>query len=105
MSRRSLLGVFALLGLLAPARADDPVAKAVDDLVRKQGITPDGPGVAILVSQPRRIQFQKGYGLARLKDRTPITPQTLFELASLTKPFTAIAILRLHERGKLSVDD
>jgi CubicO group peptidase (beta-lactamase class C family) len=55
--------------------------------------------------QPGKPVFKKGYGLARLRDKTPITPQTLFELASVSKTFTATATLMLQERGKLSLHD
>src|SRR5262249_52324898 len=51
------------------------------------------------------LLFKKGYGLANLKAKTPITPDTMFELASVSKSFTATAVLMLHDRGKLSVDD
>ncbi len=78
---------------------------AVDAAVRRAGITPDGPGVAVLVVEKGRVVFRKGYGLANLKTRAPITPQTTFELASLSKPFTALAVLILHDRGKLAFDD
>jgi CubicO group peptidase (beta-lactamase class C family) len=111
MARSWLVSVALSVLLLAAARghaqspADAPLAKAIDELVRKRGIGADGPGVAILVHQPNRIDFTKGYGLANLRDRTAITPQTMFELASLTKPITATAILILHDRGKLSIDD
>jgi CubicO group peptidase (beta-lactamase class C family) len=79
--------------------------RAVDRLVREAGIDAGEPGVAILVAQPGRPAFKKGYGLATLEDKKPITPATLFELASLTKPFTATAVLMLVERKKLSLDD
>ena len=97
------LGVF--LGGPSPARPEPPLAAAVDDLARNNGFTADGPGVAVLVIQSGKVLFQKGYGLANLKERTPVTPRTLFELASLSKSFTATAVLILHDRGKLTLDD
>ena len=87
------------------AAADASLAQRVDRLVKKYGITADGPGVAILIVQPGQPVFKKGYGLARVRDKSPITPQTLFELASVSKTFTATATLMLEERGKLSVHD
>lgn len=81
------------------------LARAVDRLVKKRGFTDDGPGVAILIVEPGKPVFKKGYGLARLRDKTEITPLTLFELASVSKTFTATATLILQEQGKLSIDD
>lgn len=78
---------------------------AIDELVAKNGIRPNGPGVAIFVRQPGHVHFMKGYGLANLKTRVAVTPQTRFYLASLSKSFTATAILILHERGRLSIHD
>jgi CubicO group peptidase (beta-lactamase class C family) len=95
----------ALVVLPGPARPQDSLEASIDDLVRKSGFTDDGPGVAVLVRQPGKVQFAKGYGLANLQDRTPVTPRTLFELASVSKTFTTTAVLILYERGRLSLDD
>lgn len=88
-----------------PPSAESPLLTAIDNLVKKTGFDADGPGVALLIHQPGRIDFKKGYGLAHLRDKTAITPKTMFELASASKPFTATAVLILHDRGKLSIDD
>ena len=95
----------AALLLLNNAVADDQLTEAIDRLAASEGITDDGPGVAVLVFQPGKINFRKGYGLADLKSEAPITTRTMFELASISKQFTATAILILHERGALSVDE
>ncbi|HEX5708263.1 MAG TPA: serine hydrolase [Pyrinomonadaceae bacterium] len=63
------------------------------------------PGVAVLVVRDGQVVHSKGYGLARLDAKEPVTPQTAFDLASLAKPFTATAVMMLAERGKLSYDD
>ena len=60
---------------------------------------------AILLARDGKVLLSKGYGMANLEDETPNTPQTKFRLGSLTKQFTAAAILLLQERGKLSVQD
>jgi CubicO group peptidase (beta-lactamase class C family) len=49
--------------------------------------------------------YEQGYGLADVESRKPVTAQTVFKIASLTKSFTAAAILRLSEEGKLRLDD
>jgi CubicO group peptidase (beta-lactamase class C family) len=59
----------------------------------------------VLVARDGRILLEKGYGLARVEERVPATPQTKFRIGSITKQFTAAAILKLQEEGRLSVND
>lgn len=63
------------------------------------------PGASVVVVRDDKVVFQKGYGGANLEERVAATPQTHYRLASVTKQFTAAAILTLAERGKLSLDD
>jgi CubicO group peptidase (beta-lactamase class C family) len=65
----------------------------------------DGPGAAVLVALHGRPLLMKGYGLADLETGRAVTPATSFRLASLTKQFTATAILLLRQEGLLSLDD
>lgn len=65
----------------------------------------DGPGAAVLVVADGKVVHQKGYGLANLSTRAPITPGTTFDLASVSKQFTAMAIMILAERGQLKYSD
>lgn len=65
----------------------------------------DGPGGVVLVLRKGEPVYQKARGLADLKAGTPLEPGSVFDLASLSKPFTALAILILEERGKLSLED
>ncbi len=60
---------------------------------------------AVLVAKDGKILLQKGYGYANRAQQVANTERTLFEIASATKPFTAAAILKLEEQGKLSTDD
>lgn len=64
-----------------------------------------GPGVAIAVIRNGTVELRKGYGLANLEYRTPITPATVFNIASVSKQFTAFAIHLLVRDGRLSLDD
>lgn len=59
----------------------------------------------ILVARNGKIVFNKGYGFANYEHAVPVKPQTKFYIASITKSFTAAAILLLQERGKLTVND
>src|SRR5712671_4473271 len=60
---------------------------------------------SVLVARDGKILFEKGYGLANAEWNIPNTPQTKFRLGSITKQFTATAILQLAEQGKLAVAD
>ena len=63
------------------------------------------PGFAVLVSREGKVLFNKAYGLADVKGKMANTPNTTFRIGSVSKQFTAAAILRLQERGELSVED
>jgi CubicO group peptidase (beta-lactamase class C family) len=77
----------------------------LDAIVARSGIKGDTPGVGVLVIDHGKVLLEKCYGLARLRDKRPITPETTFELASCSKQFTGAAILHLQEQGRLSIDD
>jgi CubicO group peptidase (beta-lactamase class C family) len=108
MVRQPVLGVLTLalvLGGGLPCLADDPKGEQIDALVRDAGFTDDGPGVAVSVQKAGKVLFQKGYGLANVEKGVKITPDTTFELASVSKQFAGMAVLILVERGKVSFDD
>jgi CubicO group peptidase (beta-lactamase class C family) len=67
--------------------------------------SPGSPGCALGVYRDGRIIYSKGYGLANIEGNVPITPQTVFDVASISKQFTAASILLLEEQGKLRLDD
>jgi CubicO group peptidase (beta-lactamase class C family) len=66
---------------------------------------PDVPGAAVSVVMDGKPLLVKGYGCADLERSRPITPQTLFNAASLAKQFTAAAVLMLEAEGKISLQD
>ncbi len=66
---------------------------------------PESPGAAVAVLKEGMVVFRKGYGSAQLEYKIPITPSTIFHVASVSKQFTAMAITLLEAQGKLSVDD
>lgn len=66
---------------------------------------PGAPGAAVVVARGDSIVFACGYGLADVEHGVPVTSQTAFRLASVTKQFTAAAILTLVDVGKVGLDD
>ncbi len=89
------------------SRAADggPLTEAFVDSLFADFNTPAAPGAAVLVAMDGRILVSKGYGLADLDARTPVTPHTNFRLASVTKQFTAMATMLLVQDGKLRLDE
>ncbi|MCG8322714.1 MAG: serine hydrolase [Cytophagales bacterium] len=63
------------------------------------------PGAAIAVVKDGSIIYKKGYGSANLEYNIPVTPSTIFHIASVSKQFTAFSILLLEKEGKLSLED
>ncbi|GAB3311597.1 serine hydrolase domain-containing protein [Luteimonas notoginsengisoli] len=76
---------------------------SVDALMRDY--TGDVPGAAVLVLREGQPLLRRGYGLADMDAGIPVTPATNFRLASVSKQFTAAAIVLLAQDGKLSLDD
>jgi CubicO group peptidase (beta-lactamase class C family) len=62
-------------------------------------------GAAIAVAQHGEVIYQKGFGVRNQRTQEPVTPETIFGVASITKSFTAMAIMQLEDEGKLSVTD
>src|SRR5882672_1730637 len=66
---------------------------------------PNAPGASVMVIHNGKPVFAKGYGLANLDTKTPCTTNTNFRLASVTKQFTAMAVMILAERKQLSLGE
>jgi CubicO group peptidase (beta-lactamase class C family) len=103
-SRILLLGVLIFCTLSSAARAADAREDQIDKLVL-QTVKPDGPGCAILVVDAGKIVFRRAYGIADMETGRPITTATAFNIASVTKQFTAACIALLAEQGAISLDD
>jgi CubicO group peptidase (beta-lactamase class C family) len=83
---------------------DNDALSEIDALLQA-AYQPNEPGAAIIAVCQGQPVFRKGYGLANLEHGIPITPDTVFRLASITKQFTAVATLMLVEQGLLALDD
>lgn len=77
----------------------------IDEIFKLWQDNQPGAGGQLLVLHKGEPIFEKCYGYANIETMTPITPDSVFHLASISKPFTAMAILMLHEQGKLNVFD
>src|SRR5215211_3067497 len=78
--------------------------QTIDNLVQ-ESYKPNEPGAAVIVVTDGEVIFRKGQGMANLELDVRIEPDMVFRLGSITKQFTAVAILMLAEQGKLDLDD
>jgi CubicO group peptidase (beta-lactamase class C family) len=108
--RTAFSGVTALLFLLTTANegyattSDEKSAAAVDEVF--SDLTKSGsPGCALGVYRDGKMIYARGYGLANIEENVAITPQSVFDIGSTSKQFTAASILLLEKQGKLAVND
>ena len=108
-SRFGLISVVLVLsfGTITSAQGDlSPEMRARIDKVANDALTQSGvPSASIAVVKDGKIVYLNAYGQARLEPRTPATSQMRYSIGSISKQFTAAAILLLQEQGKLSLDD
>ena len=115
---RSMMGVFTVLVLLSVSvpeycAAERPLANpeveaavAVFDAWLEHRVAREElPGASVGLVYDQDLFWAKGYGYADLEKKTPATPSTAYRIASLTKLFTATAVLQLRDAGKLRLDD
>ncbi|HEY4275362.1 MAG TPA: serine hydrolase domain-containing protein [Rhizomicrobium sp.] len=96
--------LFLVLPGAAVAQSDSDLAAKADALIAPIAKADRFSG-AVLVARGGKPVFRKAYGLANREWNVPNDPETKFRIGSITKQFTAMAILQLQEAGKLSVDD
>src|SRR6266481_736279 len=99
-----VLLLLSAAGAAYGAASDEKSAAAVDE-VFSDFTTPGSPGCALAVYRDGKIIYAKGYGLANIEENVAITPQSVFDIGSTSKQFTAASILLLEKQGKLSVND
>jgi CubicO group peptidase (beta-lactamase class C family) len=104
------MATFCLLIVIAAFYSTSAVAQsaqtltAIDKLLLER-YPADRPGAVALVAKDGKVIFRKGYGKASLNPQADITPKSIFRIGSITKQFTAVAILQLVQAGKLKLED
>src|SRR5262245_20501624 len=101
----ALLGQTKLLVRPPAETSFDSGLKAQVDRVFAGLDRPDSPGCALGVVHKGKLAYEKGYGQANLEQNIPITPSTVFYIASASKQFTAASIALLARQNKLALDD
>jgi CubicO group peptidase (beta-lactamase class C family) len=90
---------------LVPVDPRRPADSARVDSVFAPFTVPGSPGCALGVIRNGTLSYARGYGLASVELGVPISPRTVFDIGSVSKQFTAMAVVLLAEEGKLSLDD
>jgi len=102
------LPIFRMGFAQSPRAVEEPLQKDLWRRVDSLLLTiykNDEPGISIAIVREGKTIFKNNYGITDLKTKTNITSETNFNIGSLTKQFTALAILQLAERKKISLDD
>ncbi|HVO72566.1 MAG TPA: serine hydrolase [Ignavibacteriaceae bacterium] len=89
------------------AKTDLPLSppEKLVDIFFNSVIKENNPGAAILIAKEGKIIYEKAYGYADVENKIPVNINTKFRIGSITKQFTAAAILKLQEKGLLNVND
>ena len=98
--------IFLVLALAAtPLFADDTLPADVDKVVNEILTKTGAPSASVAVVRDGKLAYANAYGFARLEPKTPASPSMRYSIGSISKQFTASAILMLAEEGKLSLED
>ena len=97
------IALLVLTNTILSAQTKGTIESQIDAMFSKYNSST--PGVAVSVVKDGKIILKKGYGMATLEYDIPITPSTVFHVASVSKQFTAFAIYLLEQQGKISLDD
>lgn len=90
--------------LSVPAFFAQQLSQTIDSLLGNE-FKPNEPGMSVLIAKKGQIVYEKAFGSANMELNTPLQPDMVFRIGSVTKQFTAIAILQLVEQRKISLQD
>src|SRR5580700_8881498 len=102
---RGMLLLLPMLLLVVPTALGSTLDSSVDAYVRDAMTQRHIPGLALAVIRQGRVLRATAYGQASVEFSVPVTSTTLFNVASVTKSFTAVGVMKLVEAGKLKLDD
>jgi CubicO group peptidase (beta-lactamase class C family) len=101
---KKLLFVLCMISLTAKAQIHDWFIPALDS-VFNSFFKPGEPGGAVLIAQGNNVFYEKGFGIADVNTKEPISTKTLFNIGSISKTFVAYGILYLVQKKRLSLED
>lgn len=85
-------------------QSSEPLSSQIDQYIQEQMAQQNIVGMSVVITRDNEISYLKGFGSASLKKQTQVTPQTIFDLASCSKSFTAMAVLLLWNDGLIDLD-
>ncbi len=102
MRKLSLLGLMMMCSIILRAQN---LEWKIDSLIHSEFKEADGPGGVFLVSQKGMPIYRKAFGMANLELNVKLNTNSVFQIGSMTKQFTAVSVLLLEEQGKLRISD
>jgi CubicO group peptidase (beta-lactamase class C family) len=102
-NRRTLLLGAAAAGSSSLLAADNPIFPILDKFIEQYLAAMNAPGMTLALANSGGIVRVNSYGFADLESKTPVTPDLLFEIGSITKSFVALTLLQLKDEGKLDL--
>lgn len=105
MKRTAFFFLLHLIFISSPAQQISKADEQWVDSIMKANYSEKEPGAVILIAKNGRSLFKKAYGLASLELNSPQAPGNVFQIASISKQFTAVCILQLAQQGKLNLKD
>lgn len=102
---RHVLAAALLATVATPAHAVPADFRAQADAIIAKAVKEGGPGVSVVITENGKVAYRAQRGYADVASKTAITADTSFRYASITKQFTAAAIMKLVDQGKVSLDD
>src|ERR1051325_326899 len=96
-----------LLACCAIAQAQTPPAELSDrvDAIANKMLSRPVAGISVAIARDGQMVFARGYGMANLEHSVPVTPETIFHIASISKNILSAVVLQLVDEGKLRLDD
>lgn len=101
----AIIGMVGCTETHAPKIAELSLPATTAQTLLEPWNTDQAPGVAVAISIDGETVFKSGFGIANLEYDIPISPETIFEAASVSKQFTAFSVMLLESEGRLSLDD
>jgi len=105
--RASILAIACLVASLLDAQTGagvpelSAIERPIEGIIAKYGL----PGASFAIARGGKLIYARGFGFADRDRRIPVQPASLFRIGSISKPLTAVTLLKLQEQGKLSLDD
>jgi len=99
-----LISVLVLTSSFGQSKRDKKLSTSLDELILKR-LAEIAPGCVVMVGKNDKVIYRKAFGLANTELNISMQPGMLFRIGSMTKQYTAIAVLQLVEQGKISLDD